>query len=221
MAANSEHQHKFTSGTDRPQFERRDDVSADLPIGEMSPEDAVDMKDSGEAAETPAASSESTDHASHASADSAVRAEPTESERDRFLRLAADFDNYKKRVAREYEDLVRSANLRLLRSILDVFDNFDRALTGGASGDNLDAYRKGIELIHSQFNDLLAREKVTAIDALGKPFDPNLHEAVMQMASDEYDEGIICQEVQKGYMIDSRVVRHARVVVSSGRQKTE
>jgi len=135
--------------------------------------------------------------------------------------LAADFDNYKKRVAREYEDLVRSANLRLLRSILDVFDNFDRALTGGASGDNLDAYRKGIELIHSQFNDLLAREKVTAIDALGKPFDPNLHEAVMQMASDEYDEGIICQEVQKGYMIDSRVVRHARVVVSSGRQKTE
>ncbi len=137
---------------------------------------------------------------------------------DRLLRAAADFDNYKKRQARLYEEMVRTANDRLLGDLLEIVDNLERAVEhAAASGDNgNDAVRKGAELILSQMKDLLARYDVTPIESLGKPFDPNLHDALMQIQSDEYDDGIVALEVSRGYKRGDRVIRHARVGVSTG-----
>jgi molecular chaperone GrpE len=136
--------------------------------------------------------------------------------KDRFLRLAADFENYRKRIAREQEETIKAANIRLIRDLLEIVDNFERALSAEPGSENGASLRKGIELIYSQLAALLNRENVTAIMALGQPFDPNLHEAIMQTPSGDYPAGAVCQEIQKGYQKDNRVVRHARVIVSSG-----
>jgi len=137
---------------------------------------------------------------------------------DRFLRLAAEFDNYKKRTAREFGDVVKRANFRILRELVEIIDNFERALQVDPADSDGAAYRKGVELIYGQVGDLLAKEGVTPIDSVGRPFDPNFQEALVQMESDEYDEGIVCQEAQKGYRIGDKVLRHARVIVSNGRK---
>ncbi|MEE9442936.1 MAG: nucleotide exchange factor GrpE [candidate division Zixibacteria bacterium] len=142
--------------------------------------------------------------------------QPPESESERYIRLAAEFDNYKKRTAREFGNLIRTANARLLRSLVEIADNFERALDKNNSNDNVDAYIQGIELIYNQITELLSKENVKPIEAVGRAFDPNLHEAMMQQESDEYEEGIVIQEIQKGYQIDEKVLRHAGVIVSSG-----
>ncbi|MCP4567681.1 MAG: nucleotide exchange factor GrpE [FCB group bacterium] len=147
--------------------------------------------------------------------------EPPESESERYMRLAAEFDNYKKRTAREFGDMIKSSNFRLLKAMIDILDNFERALDGDTESIDLKAYRQGVELIYNQFTDLLKRENVTTIEALGQSFNPNFHEAMLQQQSDEYDEGMVCGELQKGYKIGDKVLRHARVIVSSGAKKTD
>jgi len=138
---------------------------------------------------------------------------------DRFLRLAAEFDNYKKRTTREFGDVITRANFRILRELVEIIDNFERALQVDPADSDGAAYRKGVELIYGQVCDLLVKEGVTPIESVGRPFDPNFQEALVQMESDEYDEGIVCQEAQKGYRIGDKVLRHARVIVSSGRKR--
>jgi len=142
---------------------------------------------------------------------------------DRLLRNAAEFDNYKKRQARLYEDMVRTANDRVLSDLLEIVDNLERAVEHAAADNNdaNDGLRRGAELILTQMKDLLTRYEVTPIEALGKPFDPNLHEALMQVQSDEYDEGIVAMEINKGYKRGDRVIRHARVGVSTGPAQAE
>jgi len=142
--------------------------------------------------------------------------ETVESESDRFLRLAAEFDNYKKRTTREFGEIVKTANSRLLKSLVEILDNFERALEEAARQGDVEAYRRGVELIYGQLRELLSKERVTPIEAVGKPFDPTYHEAMMKQNSDEYPEGVVSMELQKGYMVDGRVLRHTRVVVSSG-----
>ncbi|MCK5126488.1 MAG: nucleotide exchange factor GrpE [candidate division Zixibacteria bacterium] len=150
-----------------------------------------------------------------------VEEEPRESESERYMRLAAEFDNYKKRTAREFGDIIKRANFRLLQSLVEIADNFERAIESKEDGNNIEGYKKGVELIYSQLAELLKKENISSIEAVGKAFDPNLHEAMMQQESDEYDEGIVIMDVQKGYQLDDKVLRHARVIVSSGKKKSE
>ena len=145
---------------------------------------------------------------------------------DQKLRAMAELDNYRKRMTRRFDDVVRSANDRLLGEVLEVVDNFERALAhtreNGTSGDKAAAaLKEGTELIYQQITTLLERYGVRPIEAVGQPFDPNYHEALVQVASDEYDEGIVANEISKGYMIDDRVLRHARVAVSRGSENEE
>lgn len=154
-------------------------------------------------------------------AEAAAVEEPIETESERYVRLAAEFDNYKKRTAREFGELIKTANGRLLRQLVDIADNFERALTSNGEDSSFESYRKGVELIYNQLEDLLKRENVTAIEVVGQPFDPNVHEAMMQQASDDYGEGIVIQEVQRGYQLDDKVLRHARVIVSAGAAKAD
>jgi molecular chaperone GrpE len=141
---------------------------------------------------------------------------PEETESDRYLRLAADFDNYRKRTAREFDEIVRTANARLLLSLVEVVDDFERALDEEAVQGDAEAYRRGVELIYAKLRELLHRERVVVMEALGVPFNPAYHEAMMQQPSDEYPEGVVCGIVQKGYLLGDKVLRHARVIVSNG-----
>ncbi len=136
---------------------------------------------------------------------------------DRLLRTAAEFDNYRKRTARQFDELARSANDKLLAEILEVNDNFERAREHFAKDTDPKSLRKGMDLIFNQLQSLLKKNDIEAIEAVGKPFDPNWHEAVMQVDSKEYPEGIVAVEVGKGYRQGSRVVRHSKVGVSKGK----
>jgi len=132
---------------------------------------------------------------------------------DRLLRTAAEFDNFRKRVERERREYQEYAVSDALREFLPIIDNFERALQTSAEGD-VDAYRKGIELIHKQMLDLLRKRGVTVIEALGAQFDPNLHQAVIQETSGAHREGEVMQELQRGYMLGERLLRPAMVKVA-------
>jgi molecular chaperone GrpE len=131
---------------------------------------------------------------------------------NRLLRAQADFENYRRRVQREKEDLAVYANQKLLLNLLPVLDNLDRALTTPSmAGD--EKLRQGVELTARSFRDILGREGVTAIDAVGLTFDPNLHEAVMTVDSPDHEDDVVVSEFQKGYKLGDRVVRPSMVQV--------
>jgi len=134
---------------------------------------------------------------------------------DKLLRSAAEFDNYKKRIARSYDDMIRSARDRIFSELLDIIDNFERALNIDEKA-SFESLQEGTRLIFNQMTGLLEKHNIRPIEALGKAFDPNLHEALMQIPSEEYDEGIVALEISKGYSQDKRVIRHSKVGVSSG-----
>lgn len=142
-----------------------------------------------------------------------------EEREDRFLRLAAEFDNYKKRVSREFALVIRGANQDLISQLLHILDDFDRALESAKTTDDFESFHKGMEMIDSNLQSLLGCHGLKPIEAKGERFDPELHEAVMQMASEEVEEGVILEEVNRGYMLNGKVIRHSKVVVSKGKEK--
>ena len=132
---------------------------------------------------------------------------------DRLLRKTAEFDNYRKRVERERREQADRAVVGLLEELLLVVDDFDLALTVDA-GEGGAPYRKGVELIHAKLHDMLRRQGVKAIEALGADFDPNLHQAVMHEPSANHREGEIMGELRKGYMLNDRLLRPSMVKVT-------
>lgn len=134
--------------------------------------------------------------------------------RERLLRLRADFENFKKRVAREEQEFARQAAGRLVVALLPVVDNLERAIAAGRSESSDESLRAGIEMIHGQLLEALRREGVRPVDALGCPFDPNEHEAVATDDSTGLPPQTIVEEVQKGYRLHERLLRPALVRVS-------
>ncbi len=199
------------------EFEEEPELS-DKKSGEI--EIPVEGDDDGVEADSSASYEEEKSPADEAGDELAQLKARVETLEEDKLRAMADLDNYRKRMARQFEEVVRSANDKLLIDLLEVIDNFERALDHGAqeteSSDELGAFRDGMAMIYQQMLALLARYDVRPIESLGKPFDPAFHEAMMQVASDEYDEGVIVTEVSKGYMHGDRVLRYARVGVSKG-----
>jgi molecular chaperone GrpE len=131
---------------------------------------------------------------------------------DRLLRLAADFDNYKKRAAREREEYVTHANERLVKELLPILDDLERALMAAAEHEEA-ALEEGVALVHRSLASLLERQGLKPISTEGK-FDPHVHEALLSQPS-EADEGSVIDVVQKGYTLGDRVVRPARVVIAA------
>lgn len=132
---------------------------------------------------------------------------------DRWMRKAAEFDNYRKRIERERREQSDQAIVDLLQELLLIVDDFDLALTVDA-GDRGEAYRKGVELIHAKLYDLLKKYRVRPIEALGADFDPNIHQAVMQESSPDHRDGEVIAELRKGYTIGDRLLRPAMVKVA-------
>jgi molecular chaperone GrpE len=132
---------------------------------------------------------------------------------DRLLRTAAEFDNYRKRIERERRELSEYAAADIVADMLPILDDLERALNA-AAGPDAEAYRKGVELIHKQMLDLIRKRGVKPIEAVGKDFDPNVHQAVIHEASTEHREGEIIEELRRGYMLGDRLLRPAMVKVA-------
>jgi molecular chaperone GrpE len=132
---------------------------------------------------------------------------------DRLLRTAAEFDNYRKRVERDRREQAEALTADALSDLLPIIDDLERALKAPSGGD-VDAFRKGVELIHRQMTELLRKRGVKTIDAVGADFDPRYHQAVVQESSPDHREGEVMEEFARGYMLGDRLLRPAMVKVA-------
>ncbi len=133
-------------------------------------------------------------------------------EKDKYLRLLAEYDNYRKRSSRERDNIYADVKADTLTKLLPVFDNLERALRNPTADE---AYRKGVEMTMNQFLEVMKALGVTPIEALGAPFDPKLHNAVMHVEDPEHGEQEIVQEFQKGFKMGDRVIRFSMVQVAN------
>jgi molecular chaperone GrpE len=145
-----------------------------------------------------------------------VQAEATRL-KDALLRTAADFDNYRKRTRRELEEARRNGREDLLRALLPVFDNLERAIQSAARTSDVKAMTEGLAMVQRQFIDALGREGIARVPTVGRPFDPGVHEAIQQVETGEHDPGTVIAEVQPGYTQGERLLRAAMVVVARGK----
>lgn len=133
-------------------------------------------------------------------------------EKDRYLRLLAEYDNYRKRTAKEKTETYGNAVAKTIEEILPALDNFERAIEAETSDES---YKNGIQMIFTQLQDILKKIGVTEIEALNQPFDPNIHSAIKQVDDENFGENTVCQVFQKGYKIGDRIIRHSMVAVAN------
>ena len=134
-------------------------------------------------------------------------------QQDKFLRLAAEYDNYRKRTAKEKEAIYADAKIDTVTALLPVYDNLERGLAQYGAEDS--PHRKGLEMIFAQFKESLAKLGVTAIDAVGQPFDPEKHNAVMHVEDESVGENTVVEVLQQGFTLGDRVLRFAIVKVAN------
>lgn len=140
---------------------------------------------------------------------------------DRYIRLMAEFDNFKKRVSRDYERLVESANEKLVGELIDVRETFERALRSSESVEECKGILEGMKLIYTKFDSVLSKNGLESFAEVGEVFDPQLHDALMKMPSEKIPEGAIAEIYESGYRLNGKVIKHARVIVSSGKETPE
>lgn len=134
---------------------------------------------------------------------------------NQYIRLAADFDNYRKRQAQERESLLKYGAENTLKKIIEVLDNFERGAKANETVEDCEKVKESFNLVHKQLLDVLSKAGLEVIEAEGQEFDPNFHEAVMQTPTSEYPEHTIIAELQKGYKLEDRVLRPALVNVAT------
>ena len=142
-------------------------------------------------------------------------------DRDKLLRLRADYDNLRKRIKREREEFELNANCDLVSRLLPVVDNLERALAANASGGTEGVLREGLVMIQRQLTAQLREVGLVAIETVGQNFDPNLHDAVATDSASEYPANTVIEEMQRGYLFQERVLRPAMVKVSTGSAESE
>ncbi|QPJ66274.1 MAG: nucleotide exchange factor GrpE [Candidatus Nitrohelix vancouverensis] len=135
------------------------------------------------------------------------------------LRVKADGENYKKRLDKEKADLSKFANERLLKELLTIHDNLDRALN--APNISIESLREGVEMILKEFEKFMEKQNVEPMESVGKPFDPNIHEVLSQIESADHEDNHVIQEHARGYYLQGRVLRPAQVVISKAPAKAE
>lgn len=186
-------------------------------IDEAEAADAAEDVADDVRAETAEGNREGTEEAENGADDPVKRAEKLEAdlaEKDaQMLRLRADFDNFRRRSAKEREELAAVVTQGILTDMLPLLDNFERALL--AEGSDLDSFRAGVSMIYKQMTEALAKNGLEVIDTKDKKFDPNFHQAVMRVQDPEKEDDTIEQELQKGYMAKGRVIRPSMVQVVS------
>ena len=186
-------------------------------LEEMQQEiNAVDADEADEAEEAASESAESENEDTQEPQDEAaaqiekLTAELKEKE-DRVLRLQADFENFRRRTSKEKEELSAVVTQGMLKDMLPLLDNFERAMAAEAKDG--EAFQKGVEMIFTQFGEVLKKNGLEKIETAGQKFDPNFHQAVMRVQNEELEDDDIAQELQKGYMVKGRVIRPSMVQV--------
>lgn len=144
-----------------------------------------------------------------------------DSYKDQLLRKAAEFENYKRRSEAESINVVKFANERLILALLPIVNDFARSLKSGSENKDYDAFYKGVELIHNNFMKVLEKEGLTAFDSVGKPFDVQYHDALMQLPKDGVEPNTVIEEIERGYKLNDKIIRHAKVIVSAPGSDTE
>jgi molecular chaperone GrpE len=135
--------------------------------------------------------------------------------KDQYLRKHADFENFRKRMARDKEEAVKFANSQLLLDLIPIIDDFERAIKSSEEAKNFEAFHEGVTLIEKQFVSMLERKwALKRIESVGEPFNPEIHEAIMAEPRSEHEVSMVLEDFQKGYMLNDRVLRSAKVKVS-------
>ena len=142
-----------------------------------------------------------------------LAAKQLESVKDQFVRLTAEYDNYRKRTAKEKDNLYQDAKADTIKEFLAVYDNLERAVS--TEGDEDSPHKKGLEMIFHQYQEILKKLGVTEIEAQGAPFDPEKHNAVMHIDDENFGENVVSQVFQAGFMLGDKVIRHAIVQVAN------
>ncbi|MDR0725500.1 MAG: nucleotide exchange factor GrpE [Prevotellaceae bacterium] len=132
---------------------------------------------------------------------------------DRYLRLSAEFDNYRKRTLKERYELIKTAGEDILKDMLPVLDDFDRAMTVMNTSDSIDAFLEGTNLIYNKFKSILESKGLTEINPVGAEFDPDIHEAIAKIKGTDKQSGKIIDVTQKGYSLNEKIIRHPKVVI--------
>ena len=207
----------------KDELKKKDEEKLEEMKREIDEAEAADEEDAAEEAaddvreETAEGSREGTEEAENGADDPVKRAEKLEAdlaEKDaQMLRLRADFDNFRRRSAKEREELAAVVTQGILTDMLPLLDNFERALL--AEGSDLDSFRAGVSMIYKQMQEALAKNGLEVIDTKDKKFDPNFHQAVMRVQDPEKEDDTIEQELQKGYTVKGRVIRPSMVQVVS------
>jgi molecular chaperone GrpE len=179
---------------------------------ESSLEEVEEVKQSTEAGEE----EEATDGSNDATSDQLKELETKlEETTNRMLRLQADYDNFRRRSKQEKESAAKYRSQSLAESLIPALDNFERAMMIDAQSDETKSLLQGMEMVYRQLKEALANEGIEPIESVGQPFDPHVHQAVMQVESEEYDSNIVVEEMQKGYQLKDRVIRPAMVKVNA------
>jgi len=166
----------------------------------------------GEAPGAPASAQEKL----QAELDEAVRS--AQAYKDQFLRKAAEFENFKRRSEAEYLNTVRNANEGLISSLIPIVEDLTRSLKAGNNGGEGEPFYRGVELIYQKLMKVLEGQGLAPFDSSGKPFDVDYHDALLQVTRDDVPPGTVIEEISRGYTLNDRVLRHAKVVVSAAAQ---
>lgn len=145
----------------------------------------------------------------------AIQTEEAKKKNDLYIRTLAEMDNLKKRAAREREEYMLFANMAFIKKILPIIDDCGRALENSPKNEDITSLYKGVEMIFKSLNELLNNEGIQAIECVGKPFDPQYHQPLLMEDSEEYPENTVIEELQKGYILNNRVIRPSLVKVSN------
>lgn len=179
---------------------------------EGSINEAGDAKSSGDDSNEPSDDTSSDEAASELSKLQAELAD----EKNKYLRLYAEFENFRRRSAKERLELISSASADLMKEMLPVLDDFQRAIDSNKNIDDIEAVKHGFELLHQKMTKIMASKGLKPIEAKGTAFDAEMHEAIAQVPVDAAEEkGIIIDEVEKGYTLNEKIIRHPKVVVGS------
>lgn len=182
---------------------------AEIPEAEAVTEEAAEASAENEASEK----DETAEQVDTAEEKKEPEKEPVEDNDTRYMRLAADFQNYKRRVEKEKSDIYQYANEKIALDIIEVMDNFERALAHSAECADKQ-FAEGVNMIYKQLKTVLDKNNIIAIEDEGHEFDPNFHNAVMVEENPDYESGIVIQAMQKGYTLNGKVIRPSMVKVA-------
>ncbi|MEK6681198.1 MAG: nucleotide exchange factor GrpE [Nitrospirota bacterium] len=202
------------------------DNSEDIEIKEGGMPSSQEVEEAGDVEEEPTAKEDPAAEVENLKSELEKKNKEAKENHDKYLRAYAEFENYKKRAVKDQNEFLKFANEKLIKELLPAIDNLERAVehAKGNSQKEEEAIKgliAGVELILKQFKDILVNFDVTELKSIGEPFDPARHEAVSHIETDEYADNIIINEFQKGYLLNSRLLRPALVSVAKKKEEKE